>query len=97
MSQVIRSPEAEDDLAEIWLYVAEDNIEMADRLLDRLNQKAQSLLSFPEMGRERAELAPSLRSISEASYLIFYRIAGRDIEIVRVLHGARDLVRIFSE
>jgi len=96
MAQVIRSPQAEEDLAEIWIFVAENNLEAADRLLDRINEKARSLLQFPEMGRDRSDLAPSLRSIPEGNYMIFYRIAGDDIEIVRVLHGARDIERIFS-
>ena len=96
MAQVFKSPEAKEDLAEIWLYVALDNLEAADRLLDMIDDKAKSLLAHPEMGRKREDLAKSLRCLNAGNYIIFYRISGTDIEIVRVLHGARDIETIFG-
>jgi len=46
---------------------------------------------MPEMGRRREELAMHLRSFPVGRYIIFYRSMQEGIEIVRVLHGARDL------
>ena len=47
------------------------------------------------MGRRREELAPGLRSILQGSYVIFYRLTEERIEIVRVLHVARDIDQQF--
>jgi len=49
------------------------------------------LAAMPEMGRRREELAMHLRSFPVGRYIIFYRSMQEGIEIVRVLHGARDL------
>jgi toxin ParE1/3/4 len=97
MAQIIISPEARADLLEIWQYIAADNFEAADGVLSSINDKAQSLLAHPEMGRTREELAPVIRSIAVGSYLIFYRISDGNIEIVRVLHSARDIETIWRQ
>lgn len=47
------------------------------------------------MGRLRDELTEGLRSFPVGRYVIFYRIVQDGVEIVRVLHGARDLDSIF--
>ena len=95
MRQVLHTPEAEDDLMEFWLYIALDNPDAADRVLDAIEQKAQYLLTHPELGGKRDELAAGLRSLIVGSHIVFYRIFGNDIEIARVLHGARDIERLF--
>ncbi len=48
------------------------------------------------MGRPRDELAEGLRSFSVGRYVMFYRAIPEGVEIVRVLHGARDLGPIFQ-
>jgi len=48
------------------------------------------------MGKTRDHLSPGLRSFSVASYQTFYRIVPGGIELVRVLHGARDLNALFK-
>jgi toxin ParE1/3/4 len=40
-------------------------------------------------------MAPGLRSFPVGNYVVFYRIVPEGIELVRVLHGARDLRRLF--
>jgi toxin ParE1/3/4 len=54
------------------------------------------LANAPKAGREREELEAGLRSFVEGSYIIFYRIVSGSIEIVRVLHGARDIESLFE-
>jgi len=56
------SAEAENDLLEIWLYIAEDSPISADRFLDSLNEKAERLAEFTEIGVERPELGCGLQS-----------------------------------
>jgi toxin ParE1/3/4 len=46
------------------------------------------------MGRERPDLRAGLRSFTVGSYLIIYRPLADGIEVVRVLHGARDLAKL---
>lgn len=97
MLELIVSPEADDDLIEIWLHIATDrDTETADRVLDSFHQKFLMLLTTPEIGRAREELAPYLRSIPEGNHMIFYRPIMNSVEIVRVAHGRRDIERLFS-
>jgi toxin ParE1/3/4 len=78
------------------LFIARDSPEAADRVLKAVVKKFQLLGSLPELGRARDELASSLRSFPEGNYIIFYRPFPAGIEIVRVLHGARDLPPLFD-
>lgn len=84
-------PRAQDDLIEIWTYIAEDGEAQADALLDSIDQKLQLLAKRPLIGRERSELNPALRSVPLGRYIIFYLPDADGIEVVRVLHSRRDL------
>jgi toxin ParE1/3/4 len=86
------------DLTEIWRYLAEDaSATVADRQLEAILAGSERLRDWPHLGRERWDLRPGLRSIGAPPYLIFYRIAGTSIEVVRVLHGRRDPGAIFKD
>jgi toxin ParE1/3/4 len=95
MPEVRKHPRAEADLIDIWLYIAEDSPENADGLLDRFDATFARLAEFPDMGRARPRLAPNLRSFSVSEYVIFYRPVQDGIEVVRVLHGRRRIIRDF--
>ena len=58
-------------------------------------QRFPRLAEFPEMGRERTELAASMRSFPVGRYIIFYRLGELGIAIVRILHGTRDIEGLF--
>ena len=73
MSRVIRSHHARRDAAEIWSYVAADNLSAADRLLAEFDEALETLVQFPKMGQFRDELEPALRSFRVRNYLLFYR------------------------
>ena len=96
MSRYHISDRARFDLDEIWLFIAKDNQVAADRLVDSLVQKFPILASTPGIGRLRIELGPSLRGFPVGKYIIFYRAAATSIEIIRVLHGARDIPSLFE-
>jgi toxin ParE1/3/4 len=87
---------AEQDLLDIWAYIAKDNPDAADRFTDLLSQKCDSLCDFPEVGTRRDELAPSLRSFPVGRYIIFYRLGDPGIEVARILSAYRDLGRFFG-
>jgi toxin ParE1/3/4 len=95
MSRILRSSRAEGDLYEIWDYIAHDNTAAASKLLRTIGAKFEMLLKNPLMGQDRSELAPQMRSFSVGHYVIYYRPFSNGIEIIRVLHGARDVDSIF--
>lgn len=95
MREVILSELAESDLTDIWIFVAQDNPEAADRLIDQIYEKCQFLVGSPKAGRQRPELDLSIRSFTVGSYLIFYREVATGIEVARVLHGRRDIPSFF--
>lgn len=97
MARVRKTALAESDLEEIWFYIALDNPEAADALLDRIEGQSDLLARNPRLGRARPELLEELRSFPIGSYVLFYRPMDHGIEILRVLHGAQDLPSQFSE
>ena len=98
MSRVEFHDLAENDLAEIWFYIAQDNPEAADRFIDRIYDTCHKTLGpSPEVGRARPELADALRSFPVGRYIIFYRLSKRGVNIVRVLSGHRDIQPLFDD
>jgi toxin ParE1/3/4 len=91
VARLRRAPQAVLDADEIWMSIAVDSEGAADRLLTRIYDAEQRLADFPQMGRERPDIASDARSWAVGNYLILYRIAPDAVEIMRILHGARDL------
>ena len=89
------SPEAENDLLEIWLYIAEDQAINADRYLDKLQEKALTLAEFPNLGRDRPELGEGLKSFPVDRYNLYYQVSESKLILVRVLPADRDITVIF--
>lgn len=79
------------DLDELWLFIAADNANAADRLLDRIGRVLSMLLNHPEAGRQRPELGEDVRSFPIANYIVFYRPGQQRVDFIRALHGARDV------
>jgi plasmid stabilization system protein ParE len=76
-----------------WAYVAQRNPEAADALEADIRQEAEQLVELPSLRHRRRDLTLHdlwFRTVRN-NYLIVYRLRG-GIEIVRVLHGARDAV-----
>lgn len=90
MLTLIKSPKAEADLIDIWLYIAEDQTVNADRLMDRLNDMACLLAETSDMGVDRSSLCLGLKSFPVGSYILYYRVNGLELELVRVLSASRD-------
>ena len=88
--------QADQDLLEAAYYIGLDSLEAADRWIERIHRALERLAQFPLMGRERSELAPHLRSFPAGSHVIFYRPLDDGVEIIRVLHGARDIDAMFN-
>jgi len=97
MPRVLRRPLAAADIAEIWDYIAEDSVRRADASVDRLDTKLHMLSMQPMMGQARDELAPRVRSLPFGRYVIFYQPLDDGIDVVRVLHAARDVHSQFGD
>lgn len=88
---------AENDLFSIWRYVADDNPQATDMVLDLIDAQCRLLASNPKIGRSRDDLATGLLSlpVSKASwrsqYLLFYRQQKDGIEVIRILEGHQNI------
>ncbi len=97
MPRVDRRPLAAADIFDIRDYIAGDSVAAADRWLDQLDESLNLLATQPLMGRARDELAPGVGSFPFGRYVIFYVPLEDGIDVVRVLHGARDIDTAFTE
>jgi toxin ParE1/3/4 len=97
MPTIKRTAQAEEDLIDIWLYIAHDDVRAADRVLDDIEEKLLLLADQPGVGPARSDIAPELRYSPVRRYLILYRQITDGIEIVRVVHGARDVPTLMAD
>jgi toxin ParE1/3/4 len=79
------------DLLDIWLTIAIDNPQAADRVYERLERRMATLAQFPLIGVAQPAIASNARMLVERPYLILYQVTSDGVQIVRVLHGARDV------
>jgi toxin ParE1/3/4 len=96
MPTIVKSPRAREDLIEIWEFIAADDEHSADEFVAIIDEKFRVLAERPSIGRLRNELVEGLRIFPIGRYVIFYLAIPDGIEIVRVLHGARDVDSILG-
>lgn len=96
MPRLLKRPEVETDFDEIWWYIAQDSPVNADKFLDQIQEKSLLVANFPNMGENRDELLKGLRSFPVGRYLVFYFPLPDGIDIVRVIHGSRNIEDIFG-
>lgn len=96
MATVIWMPVADNDLLDIWCYYASKSPAVADRICHKITKRCERVAEFPESGSPRFELGRGLRSFRVGDYLIFYQPIRNGIEVLRILHGARDIPPIFE-
>jgi plasmid stabilization system protein ParE len=91
------TPEAKSDLKQILLDIAEDSPDTAERLRLELYEGLQGLGRLPGIGHYRDELlGRKYRFWNFYSYVVAYVWEARPIEVISVVHGARDLAVFFS-
>jgi antitoxin ParD1/3/4/toxin ParE1/3/4 len=89
---------AEADLTDVSDTIRRDSPRAARRVRSELRAAMRKLADMPGMGHLREDLAhEQLRFWSVYSYLIVYRPDTRPLQIVRVLHGARDVRALLEE
>jgi len=93
MSQTLITPEAAVDLTDIAYFIARDNPDRPRTFTREIVAHCHRIANTPHAGRARPELGPGVRSIPHGQYVIFHRLIEAGTEILRVLHGARDMTQ----
>jgi plasmid stabilization system protein ParE len=82
----------EADLNSIWDYIAKDDVEAADRWVTKLFNGFQAIADNPGIGHTRKDMTIlPIRFWPIGAYLILYRVQNRQVEIIAVTQGARDI------
>jgi toxin ParE1/3/4 len=96
--RVTFSTAARADLADVYDYIAEDNPRRADSFTGQLVDACVAIGHLPDgtpvLARYRSA---GIRRRIHGRYLIFFRIAPDEVEILRIVHGKRDVVRLLDE
>ncbi len=96
MYSIAQSPQAEQDLTDIWIYTAEEwSLAQADTYIDELAAGTDALSSHPEPGYSREDIRAGYRSLNVSQHIMFYKILAEEIQIIRVLHKSVDVQRHF--
>ena len=100
---VSKRPQVIHDLIEIATYIAEDNLDASDRFLAAAEETFKQLAKMPGIGKLGQFSHPNLVGVRQQAikgfkkYLVFYRSIDSEIEILRVIHGAREIAEILEE
>ncbi len=80
------------DLVELQIYLMGESVDAAERVMDRFRQAFDDLAANPGIGHRRDDLTRrDVRFLAVGSYLIIYRHDTQPVEVLRVVHGARDV------
>jgi toxin ParE1/3/4 len=93
------APQAESDLSDIWYYIAKESgsLEIADRLIESLTKRFLLLAKHPYLGRDRTDdFGAGSRSFPVGEYVVIYCVRNQDVQILRVVHGSRNLEPLFG-
>jgi len=91
MSGFVLHPDALTDLTEIWEYIATDNPDAADRVLEEIRDAIRALVPFPQVGHIRSDLTSRpLRFHPIRNFLIAYAPDEQPLLVLAVLHGRRN-------
>ena len=95
-------PRARRDVLEIAVHIARDNFAAAEAFLSAVENTCRNIVKMPAIGSHRSYENPLLADVRMlpiggfGGYLIFYRPLKAGIEVIRVIHGARDLPSLFA-
>lgn len=96
-------PAAEDDVVEILSFIQRDSANAGSKFLTAVEDCFSDLSRSPELGFTREFQSSRLNGIRRwrirgfENYLVFYRVLSQHIEIVRIMHGARDIEATFDD
>jgi toxin ParE1/3/4 len=100
--EIFKRPQAARDIEECFVYIAEDNLDAGVTFLVAVEDAIEQLARFPLLGKARQFADRRIQNVrmwkvkNFENYLIFYTVAENRIEVVRILHSARDIEDLFS-
>lgn len=101
--RIFKRPQAERDIEECFIYIAEENLDAGISFLAAVEESLEQIARFPEIGKrikfqnKRFQNVRLWRVKRYESYLIFYEAVEDKLEIIRVLHRLRDIPDLFQE
>lgn len=101
--RIRRNPRVKQDILELPRYIARDSFDAGMRFFDAVEQTLAKLAEMPGMGAIRGFDNPKFSDVRSRSvdgfgnHLIFYRKIPGGIEVLRVIHSARDIDAEFEE
>ena len=92
--KVVWTATAQDHLDAIYAYIAQDSPQYALRMVDRLTRRSQQIADAPFSGRRVPEYdLEQIREMLEGVYRIIYYIKPDQIDVLAVIHGARNVLK----
>lgn len=85
------TPKAEMDLLTIWSYIADNNIEAADRIVDTIEESFVNISLHPHIGRRSVHYPEEMRYVVVGKHLVIYGVTDEDVLIYRIVHSSRDI------
>lgn len=97
MISVIFSPQADQDLEDIGDFIAQDSALQAKAVVAGLRLRAHNISNAPHAYPTRNDLGIGLRAMIWRPYLVLFRVTPVHVEVIRIVHGARDLKRLIDD
>jgi len=98
MSDYQLSPDALQDLKDVWDYIRVDSAEAADKVVDAICMACEGLAAMKLKGHKRQDLtASAVRFWPVYSYHVIYRPETTRLQIVGIVHGSRDVPEVLRE
>lgn len=103
MGEIKKRPQVITDLIAIATYIAQNNLSVSDKFLLAVEETFKQLGKLPQMGKVCQFSHPKLAIIRQVAikgfrkYLIFYYLTENGVEILRVIHGVRDIEAILED
>ena len=91
MAKLVIAPSAQQDLSDIYDYIARDKPIAAGNWIVKIEEKCKLIAETPKFGERRPEYGADIRSSVVGRYVIFFRPIENGIEVARVIAGDRDI------
>jgi toxin ParE1/3/4 len=101
--RTVRPPRFQRDIIDIATYIAQDSLSASDRFVAAVERTVARLAEHPFAGTPYPLTHPDLADIRTVAvtrfrrYLIFYRVIDGEVQLVRLVHGARDIPTLLAE
>lgn len=94
MKRVRYTTLARQDLLDIWVHIASQNPQAADRIFDQIQARCKRLAEHPQLGPARPDISGEARMLVIRRWLALYRMVEDGVQVVRIVDGVRDLTQL---